>query len=312
MAENNHPAEIGVALKKAPPASIDAGTEFSFSAELTWPEGVTSEDATYAIREGDKIVREAPLPAAKSEEDGVEFTVPAPEEVGEHPWTLTVSQGPEEGNETARGSLLLSIKTVPHSTSLAAWDIPSPVVRASSFAVKVGAKCSACCGLGGRHVEIRDDAGSVVGAGALGDTTLPGTTGLYFTTLHLTAPDELKLNTWTVSFAAPELKLAHGGATSSFSFVTVPAPQHSVSVKVVNKATKAPVAGAQIRLGPYRTVTDASGAAKLGVPAGKFRLVVTRAGYAMPERNLNVAKDLNLRIAAEKLPEEDPFAAWTA
>src|ERR1043165_5096865 len=221
MDATKEPLEIRIALTKAPPSSIDAGAEFSFAVELTWPEEMAPEGATYSLREGDKIVREAPLPAAKSEDDGVAFTAQAPEEVGDYSWTLTVTQPADDEHDAARGSLALSIKTVPHSTSLAAWDIPSPVVQGGSFAVKVGAKCSACCALSGRHVEIRDEIGNVVGTGTLGDATLAGTTGLYFTTLHLTAPDEIKLYNWTVSFAAPELKLAHGGAPSSFRFVTV-------------------------------------------------------------------------------------------
>src|SRR5215470_3144863 len=137
MDARKEPLEIGVALKKAPPSSIDAGTRFSFAIELTWPEGTTSEGATYSLRENDKIVREAPLLTAKSEDDGIEFTLTAPDEVGEHPWTLIVSQQTDDEHEAARGSLALMVKTVPHSTSLATWDIPSPVVQGSPFSVKV-------------------------------------------------------------------------------------------------------------------------------------------------------------------------------
>ena len=47
------------------------------------------------------------------------------------------------------------------------------------------------------------------------------------------------------------------------------------------------------------------------VPKGAFPLVVTRPGYKMPERKIEVAKDVRVRIAAEQLPPEDPHALRT-
>jgi hypothetical protein len=151
-----------------------------------------------------------------------------------------------------------------------------------------------------------------MGSGALGATIVPGTAGLSFTAIALKAPRKLALHNWTASFAPSELKLPHGGTTSRFSFVTVPEPAHSVSVTVVHKETKAPIAGAQVRLGVYRAQTDDTGSARVRVPKGAFPLVVTRVGYKMPERSIEVAKDVRVRITAEKLPPEDPFALWTA
>jgi hypothetical protein len=93
--------------------------------------------------------------------------------------------------------------------------------------------------------------------------------------------------------------------------MTVVEPEHSVSVKVVNKETKEPIAGAQVRLGVYRAETDEVGAAEIRVPKGRFELAVMRPGYRMPERKIEVVKDVRVRISAEKLPPEDPFALWS-
>jgi hypothetical protein len=150
-----------------------------------------------------------------------------------------------------------------------------------------------------------------MGSGALGDTPAPGTAALVFTTIALKAPRECALHSWTASFAPSELKLAHGRATSRFSFMTVAEPEHSVSVKVVNKETKEPIAGAQVRLGVYRAETDEAGSAEIRVPKGRFELAVMRPGYRMPERKIEVAKDVRVRISAEQLPPEDPFALWS-
>jgi hypothetical protein len=164
----------------------------------------------------------------------------------------------------------------------------------------------------GKIVEIRDEAGALMGSVALGEHTWEGTAALYWAAVKVKAPEELGLQGWTVRFSGAELKLPHGGASSRISFVTEPEPEHSVSVKVVDKATKAPIVGAQVRLGLYRAVTDASGSARFAVPKGKFPLVITRAGYEMPDRNIAVARDVRVRIAGVALPEEDPFAHWTA
>jgi hypothetical protein len=305
MDKKTPPLRIGLAFKEALPESVDAGAEFSFSVVAAWPEGVATNGAKYCVRAGEKIIRSGDLP--KPADDGsIALTLTAPAPIGAQRWILVV------GNEHAEGALTLAFATVPHATSLAVWDNPSPVVRGAAFNVKVGAKCSASCGLGGRNVEIRDDTDKVIGSGALGDATWAGTASLYWTTLRLKAPRKLGLHAWTVRFAPAELELPHGGAASQFSFVTVAEPEHSVSVKVVDKKTKKPVANAQVRLGLYRAVTDKMGAAKIAVPKGEFPLIVTRAGYEAPERSVAVSKNLRVRIAAEALPEEDPFATWTA
>jgi hypothetical protein len=312
MDENKAPIPIGLAFKKAPPQSIDAGTEFSFSVSLDWPEGVGQEGATYRIRDGEQIIRAGGLPEPVSDEGVVEFTLNAPDKAGEHRWILVVSGAGRKEGERCEDSLPFVVTIVPHATSLAVWDNPSPVVRGFRFEVKVGAKCSASCGLGGRTVEIRDEAGKLMGSRALGEAAWAGTASLYWTTLRLKAPRKLGLHAWTVRFSPAELYLPHDGATSQFSFVAVAEPEHSVSVKVVDKRTKTPIGGAQVRLGLYRAVTDEKGSAKISVPSGEFPLIVTRAGYEMPERSIQVSTNVRLRIAAEALPEENPFAAWTA
>lgn len=302
---------IGLAFQQAPPASVDAGAEFSFSTLLKWPESVAREGAMFCVREGERALHEASLPEAAVEDGSVRFTLRAPDEVGEHQLRLIVASA-KQGAERAEGALDFVLASVPHETSLAVWDVPSPVVRNARFEIKAGAKCTSHCALADKVIEIRDESGKLMGSGALGKATLPGTMVLAFTTIALKAPRKQALHSWNASFAPSELKLPHGSALSRFSFVTVTEPEHSVSVTVVNKETKAPIAGAQVRLGVYRAETNESGAAKVRVPKGAFPLVITRPGYKMPERNIDVKKDVRVRIAAEKLPEEDPYALWTA
>ena len=302
--------EIGLAFDKAPPPTIEAGGAFSCAISVMWPKEREPKETRYALRKGDDVLQEGALPGPDAE-GAIALALRAPEDVGEHRLTIAIAGEDEEGTP-AEGALPFSLATLPHDTSLAVWDVPSPVVRGAEFEIKAGAKCSVSCVLAGTVIDIRDEAGKLIGSGALGEAVLEGTTALYFATITLKAPRKRALHSWTASFAPSELKLAHVSATARFSFVTAAEPEHSVSVKVINKETKAPIAGAHVRLGVYRAQTDASGAAKVRVPKGAFPLVVTRVGYKMPERTLEVEKDLRVRIAADQLPPEDPFALWTA
>lgn len=304
-------AGVGIALAKGPPESVDAGSGFSFSVRIVWPAGTRTDHAIYLISEGERKIEEGTIPEP-APDGNIDFNLRAPEEIGKYRWDLIVSSAPERGSGPIEGRLLLAFATVPHSTSLAVWDIPSPVIRGARFEIKIGGKCSASCRLAGSTLVVRDEAGRVVGKAALGDETLPETTGLYWTSLALRAPNRLKLNAWSASFSPSGLKPAHAETISGFSFVTVAKPEHAVFVKVLNKETKAPIANAQVRLGLYRAVTNAKGAARVNVASGDYPLVVTRAGYEMPEQNIHVSKDVRVRVTAQELPEEDPFALWTA
>jgi hypothetical protein len=310
MDKRRLPSPIDIALKTALPSAVYAGAGFSLSAVVKWPEGISREGAIFVVKDAKRTTAEGVLPEI-ADDGSVTFALRAPDDVNEHHLRLVVASA-DSDEERAEGVVPFVLKTVPHDTSLAVWDIPSPVVRGARFKLKAGAKCAASCRLSSRVIEIRDETDTVMGSGVLADAVLEGTSALYFTTIALKAPRKLALHEWTASFAPPELKQPHGGATSRFTFMTVAEPEHAVSVKVVNKQTKEPIAGAQVRIGVYRAVTDESGAAKVAVPKGKFPLIVTRPGYAMPERNINVAKDVRVRITAEKLPAQDPFALWTA
>jgi hypothetical protein len=305
------PVTTKIAFKRPPPVSVDAGSAFACSVVAAWPPATASERTTYGVREGERTLQTGPLPQPASEDGSIALTLRAPDETGEHRLTLVLTSVTREGRDPAESTLSFTLTTVPHETSLAVWDIPSPVVRGERFEIKAGARCSSACRLARKIIEIRDETGTLTGSAPLGDTILPGTTALVFTAISLEAPRTIALHNWTASFAPSELKLAHGSATSRFSFATVAEPEHSVSVKVVRKDTKAPIAGAQVRLGLYGAETDDTGTAIMRVPKGAFPLVVARTGYKMPERTIKVAKDVRVRIAAETLPEPDPFALWS-
>jgi hypothetical protein len=197
-----------------------------------------------------------------------------------------------------------------HEISLAAWDNPSPIVAGESFTVKVGAKCSAGCRLGGRSFEIRDHTGASVASGYLGESPWEGTAGLCWTFVALRAPSESGVFRWTVAFAAPDLPAPHGAAASTFSFAVVPRPEHLISVRVVEKGSQSPIEGAHVRVGPYRASTDSNGLATFEVAAGEHRVTVGKPGYDAETTNVDICRDLRVQVEATPLAEENPDAYW--
>lgn len=311
MNQKNPSQAIALSFAKAPAKTVDAGTAITFSVRASFPEDVPQAGATYRIEDGNKPIAQGDLPAA-AEDGGIPFSHLSPGTAGEHRWRLTIASATNPKGERCEGSLAFAFATIPHATSLAVWDTPSPAIRGKKFTVKVAAKCTSACRLSGETIEVRDETGNLVSSAALGDAAWNETASLYWTDMVLTTPRTLKLHEWTVRFAPNRHKLPHSNAEARFTFMTVKEPAHRVTVSVIDKKTKAPISGAQIRLGTYRAVTGETGSAKLDVAKGEFPLVVTSNGYEVPERSLAVAKDMRIKVAAEKLPDEDPYAAWTA
>ncbi len=311
MNQKNPSQAIALSFAKAPAKTIDAGTPLSFAVTAEFPEGVRRDSASYSIQDGTKLIAQGDLPAA-GEDGAIPFSFLSPGTAGEHRWRLTIASTANPKGERCEGTLAFAFTAIPHATSLAVWDTPSPAIRGKKFTVKVAAKCTSACLLSGETVEVRDETGNLISSAPLGDAAWNETASLYWTDVVLTAPRTLKLHEWTVRFAPARHKLPHAKAEARFTFMTVKEPAHRVTVSVIDKKTKAPIPGAQIRLGTYRAVTGEKGSAKLDVAKGEFPLVVTSNGYEVPERSLAVAKDMRIKVAAEKLPDEDPYAAWTA
>ena len=211
------------------------------------------------------------------------------------------------------------------------WGVPSPVVVSRRFIANVGVKCSDGCPLAGRTIVIRNGASADVGHGRLGETPEPGTSALYVAEVTLDAPAEEGVHAWTAAFdggpapaaaaeatptheAAPareadpvrDAPRAHEGATATFGFRTVAAPEHRVTVTVCDRDGEAPLADAEVRVGVYRGTTDANGQARIEVRTGSYDLYVRKAGYAPHTDSVEVSGDVTLRVAAAPVSDTDP------
>jgi hypothetical protein len=183
-----------------------------------------------------------------------------------------------------------------HETSLAVWDIPTPAAG-QRFTVKVGAKSSAGCALGGCRIEVLDGE-IVVASGRLGDEPWPGTGALYWAEVELRAPQMPRPVALTVRFDAAHLDEPHQDASSPFSVPVVARPDHTLTVTVA--AHGIPIEEAYIRLGPYRATTGASGQATLEAAKGRYELVVWKAGYDTDPVPVEIDSDASINVEARR------------
>jgi hypothetical protein len=195
---------------------------------------------------------------------------------------------------------------VTHEISLAVWDAPSPVVIGRRATVKVGIACPSGCSLTGATIEIRDEMGAIVGSGGAGCEPWPGTTALHWVELDVTAPDSEGDHAWSIHGAPRDA--AHEPATTIVRIVVSRSPEHRVTVEVVEQGSGRPLAGVELRVGPYRTVTDDVGIASLDVPGGSYDVCAWKTGHDLVTTTTQVAGNMTLPLAvAVTLSPEQPY-----
>jgi hypothetical protein len=222
-----------------------------------------------------------------------------------------VAAGIASGEPAPAGDGAPAGAAAPHEITLAVWGIPEAVPAGERFTIKVGAKSSSGVDLGRGRIDVRNSTGAVVTSGFLSDAAWPGTSALFWAEVELQAQTVPGLHALSADFDGGDLDPPHSGASFHFDVTVVAPPEHSVMVKVTEKKTAAPVEDAQIRLGPYRAVTGASGLAELRTAKCRFDLRVWKAGYDAPVVAVDVDGDIFVQVEVAAIPEEDPDACWT-
>jgi len=189
---------------------------------------------------------------------------------------------------------------------VAVWGLPTPVVIGERFSAKIGIRCSAECRLTGKLVEVRNEAGTSVAEGSLGDEPWPGTRALYWAEVFLKAPPREGSFTWSVGPVAAEWGSSHRQSSAAVSFCTVGPPEHTVAVEVVRDDTGDPIDKVEVRMGIYRASTDDRGMARFELPSGEFDLIAWKSGFATDPATVKVIGDLEVRIEARYVPQTDP------
>ena len=307
MARDVQAHKTSTVMIKAAPASVYAGSDIALQVRVSCPSkcNLQSGRVRIAADEG-TVVQEVELVSF----DGVanetdEFVVSAPTKPGEYTWTAVFATQESADILHEESSTPFSFVVKPHTTSMAVWDVPSPIVFNTRFKIKVGVKCCAECALAGREVEIYDHAGAKVVTGALGHIRWSDTGALYWAEVELNAPSAEGDYTWEAKFLNPDPEIPHEGASYPYSFRTARQPEHVVKVNVLDKDTNAPIKQADVILHPYRGYTDERGMAMLMVPKGEYALYVSANEWQTFQTTVKVASDVAISAELLLAPVED-------
>jgi hypothetical protein len=315
------------------PEAVAAGSTVARRARVTCSFGCNLRGAAIRVVDADDedILTTVLTTFRDKKSETGEFSLVAPHEHGE--WTWSVVFDGQEGREADHGASFVTASTHTGAgvASLAVWGIESPVTSGSRFRMKVGAMTSAGHSLAGSRVAVHDAAGEVAGEGMLGDTPWPGAGDLYWTELEAVAPDREGRLTWTVRLVPAEPHQPGGEASSSFGFTVVPPPEARLTVSVIDKASRTPIDGAEVRLRArgdrkdgegegaangaattfvLRGVTDNSGIASLMAPKGDFDLVVWKARYSIPTLQVSLTGDAAVSVEAAFVPKKKNEQVW--
>jgi hypothetical protein len=169
---------VSVAIAKPVPAEVPVGADVPLQVKVSCAAGSDLRGGCVNILAQEQVVASRQLIEYRdgcNETD--EFAVRAPDRLGEFSWTLFFPRQQIEGIAYLESSLPVSFRTRPHRTSLAVWEVPSPVLIGDRFRIKVGAKKWARASLAAR-TSISLTTGAKIGHGTLGDTPLAGTSAL--------------------------------------------------------------------------------------------------------------------------------------
>jgi len=192
-----------------------------------------------------------------------------------------------------------------HDTTLAVWDLSSPVVSGRPPRLKVGVSCISGCNLSGTPVDVYNDAGERIGSGTLESGPWPATAALYWAELELDAPE--REGDVSLHIHAKPTK-PHAEATSSVTFVVSRPPEHRITLHVIDKTSGAPLGGVELRLGRFRAATNDAGVAHIEVPGGTYDVGTWKNGYDVVSTTIAVTSDTTVHLELTAVPAlEQPY-----
>jgi hypothetical protein len=288
-------------IQSAPP-EVDAVTDMPLKVKVSCASGCDlRRNVLRIIGRDSSVAKELALTSFDEEtyETG-EFTINAPIEPGQYSWAAVFPAQGREGVLHEESSTPFSFTVKPHRTSMAVWDVPSPIVFNDKFKIKVGVKCSAGCSLMGKMIAVYGPKGKKVATAALGGAPWPGTGALYWAEVELEAPGVEGYYRWRVKFRKPDLELPHEGASYHFAFTTATPPEHVVTVEVMDKRAKTALKNALVSLrssgAPYKGHTDDGGVARVRVPKGQYTLCVSKGSdYEAFRTMIEIADDATIK-----------------
>lgn len=302
--------QLTISLDEAFPGEVIAGTKIDVVLRLSCSDGCDLNHAHISIINFNanpstrNLTQSEPQACIKCE-------LTAAKQAGTSNWKIQFPQQELAGFMHEATEINLTSLILPHRTSIAVWNIPSPSLG-SSFKVAVGVKCSAGCDLSGKQVEIKDESGLRHGAGVLGTRPRPGTEALYETELCLNAQTHLGIFPYIAFFAADNMKCEHHAAIGRFSIRTLEPAEHIVTVRFLRENTDIALSNIDVWIGEYKALTNESGVARVHVPRGDFELSTVSSHIESQSVAIVVREDMTveLQAIAKALVDEDSDRRW--
>jgi hypothetical protein len=288
------------------PEDVDAGASLTLKAvaECSEEYDLSGDRISFHDAAGREI-GSAPLAALEENGFGAEIVLTAPIELGEYGYSAVLAPATAEGvaHAGARAEARCIVK--PHDAHLNIWGIPSAITAGDAFSFHVGVKCSCGCNLANRGFVVRDQAGTVVASGRLGEAVWPGTSAVYFAEVRAVAPADISLHQWTVESDGSDSGIAHSPGSLAMRVRTVAAPDHEIRVEAIDRESGAPLKGINVIVGPYRATTGEDGVARMRVVADHY-LLHASGRHCLPFRDhLDATRPREIRLLmAEELPEQ--------
>ena len=225
------------------------------------------------------------------------FAIQLGDQIGDFVWVIECAGDESTAAVPLDGYVRVPVSVGLHHTSMAVWDVASPVAMGRTFMATVGVQCSGNCNLGGLPIEIRNEAGTLMGLGRLDDVPLPGT-ALYCSKIELPAPTADGVSSFVATFAPSSADGSHSGACAGFTVRVDQPAAHRVQVRVIEKETRLPVDDVEVRLGHYTTFTDHNGESSIELPTGAHELTLRKDGYKAPPRIVDVRDNVVMEVEA--------------
>ena len=173
--------------------------------------------------------------------------------------------------------------------------MPSTTERGETFSVKLGVKCSSECRPDGWTVEVHDHDGRERASATVSGEPWPGTAGLYYAKVELSAPDKEGPYAWEAKAPVADVDIPHAECVAPFHVRVVPTPECLLTVVAINMESGNPVEGAKVVVHPYEAFTDERGVAEVRLPRGEYRLFVSGRKHFPFRSDGEIKQDVTIR-----------------
>ena len=183
----------------------------------------------------------------------------------------------------ARAEARCTVKA--HDVHINAWDIPSAITAGDDLQLpRRPQKLAAVASLDSSGFTVRDQGGTVVASGRLRGAIWPRDQRTLFRGGPGCGAADVSLHHVDGGVRRLEQRDRAFPGVAGIHVRTVAAPDHEITIEVVDRDSGAPLEGVNLIMHPYRATTDRNGRARMKVTADHY--VLNASGFQrMPYRD---------------------------